>query len=115
MDSELASHLRHMMARGRHARNVFLIAVLICAVLALDATFVGSPSVGQMAGVRSCFGPLLLWALTAMAYAFHLLSQSTAGMTEKSECVFAADKVRALHQLAKIRRRLRASSRRAAD
>ena len=108
MDAELAGHLRKMMVRGRHARNVFILAVVICGVLALDATFLGSRSAGQMAVVRSSFGPLLLWALTAIAHAFHLLTQANAGMAERSQGVFAADKAKALHQLAKIRQRLRA-------
>ncbi len=107
MDPELATHLRQMMARGRHARNVFLIAVLICGVLALDSTFLASGSTGDLARVRSAFGPLLLWALTAVAHAFHLLSQANVGMVQKSHGILAADKARALHQLAKIRRRLR--------
>lgn len=107
MDAELAAYLRHMRDLGRRARNVFLIAVAICGLLAVDVTFMGSRFTGALGSVRPCFGALILWALTAAAYGFMLLSRATDGMTDKAEVVFAADRQKALNQIATIRRRLR--------
>jgi hypothetical protein len=110
MDAELPTYFRQMMALSRHARNVFLLAVLICGVLALNDTLLGSRTAGQLRVVRSCFGPLLLWALTAVVHAFHLMARANAGIAQRADGILAAEQAKARQQLARIRARLSAQT-----
>jgi len=110
MDSEVSGYLRQMTVLTRHVRKVFLIAVLICGLLVLNVTFLREVSAGPPGGIRSCFGPLLLWALTAATYAFHSLAAANARLTEKVGGILEAERARALRQLAAIKTRLRASA-----
>jgi hypothetical protein len=107
MDTDVTGYLERMSRLARRAKKVFFVAVLICGVLALNFTVLGGRSAGALARARSCFGPLLFWALTAAAYAFHSLAQAHVRMTRKVEGVLSAERQRALRQLAHIKARLR--------
>lgn len=106
MNSEVSGYLRSMTLLARRARKVFLIAVGVCGLLALNLMFGRRGGTGPLAELRASFGPLLLWALTAAAYAFFLLATINARMTRKVADVVAADRARAVRQLQTIRARL---------
>ena len=110
METEVAHEVRRTITTTRHARHVFGAAVAICTVLAIDATCLGGTYTGPLAGAHRAFGPLLFWALTAVVYAFHLITQVNASVLDKADAVLEADRARARRQLVKIRRRLRDSN-----
>ena len=106
MDGDVSVYVQRTRGLARRARHVFLAAVLLCGLLAVNVTFLASRSPGHLEGVRFCFGPLLLWALTAAAYAFHSMAQAHAGMTQRVGDILSADKARALRELTTIKARL---------
>jgi len=106
VDGDVSVYVQRTRGLARRARHVFLAAVLLCGLLAVNVTFLASRSPGHLEGVRFCFGPLLLWALTAAAYAFHSMAQAHAGMTQRVGDILSADKARALRELTTIKARL---------
>ncbi|MGD2175638.1 MAG: hypothetical protein PVJ27_09560 [Candidatus Brocadiaceae bacterium] len=106
MDPEVSAYLQQMGSRTREVRKVFIIAVTLCALLTLNVTFLEGPSEGKLGAVYSSLGPLLLWSLTAAAYAFHLLARAHARLTTKVRGVLAADRAEARRRLRAIKARL---------
>jgi len=106
MESDVTTYMGEMTKLTRKARKTFLAAVLLCAVLALNISCLRDGTAGRLADVRSCFVPLLFWALTAASYAFHSLAEANARMSRKTCEVLAADHARAMRRLSAIKERL---------
>jgi uncharacterized membrane protein YesL len=104
--STVPGYVRETTVRVRHARNIFLIAVITCGVLSLNVTLLRTHPSGQLAGLRSCFAPLLFWSLTAAAYAFHALARANARLLEGLSHALTSDRMNGLRQIAAIRTRL---------
>lgn len=107
MGSAVSEELRHMTGVVRRARNVFLMAVGVCVILTLNLAFFRGHSTGGLAGLRACYGPLLLWGLTAALYAFHTLARAASGLTETVDSIRASERMKGLRRLAIIKQRLR--------
>ena len=63
-----------------------------------------------LAGLRACYGPLLLWGLTAAFYAFHTLAHAAFALTETVDSIRASEQMKGLRRLATIKQRLRHST-----
>ena len=112
MDSEVSGYVQQVATLTRRARNVFLVAVLLCGLLALNVTALRGRPAGRLAGVCVSFGPLLFWSLVAAAYAFHSVARVNARLAQKMGELLAADRSRARRLLSTIRARLRTPARR---
>ncbi len=91
---------------AHQARNVFVIAMTICAILSVNLVVHGA----QSAGVAACFVPLLFWSLVAVAYAFYSLARTHARLLEQMGNKMVWERMRGLRQLAAIKERLRGHS-----
>ena len=65
--------------------RVFLGAVIICALIVWDLFFLSGRAANFPRLVRVSLLPILLWALTVTAYAFHALRQIAARRTARIE------------------------------
>jgi len=110
MGRGVSDELLRMTAAIKRARNVFLMAVGVCVILSLNLAFFRGDATGALAGLRSSYEPLLLWGLTAAAYAFHTVARATIGLTEEVSKIRTAERMRELRQLAMIKERLRHSA-----
>ncbi len=106
MDAEVTRYIRRMRMLSRRTRNVFLAAVALCTLLACNVTFLNDWAQGHMEPIRAAFGPLLLWSLTAAAYAFYSLATANSRLTRKVVDILAADRARAMKQIKMIKSRL---------
>ncbi len=97
------SGLPQAKALVHQSRNVFVIAMTICAVLSVNLTVHGVQSVG----VASCFVPLLFWSLVAVVYAFYSLASTNARLMQQMGNKMVWERMKGLRQLAAIKERLR--------
>jgi len=109
MEGTMSGSLPDTRHSAQQARNVFVTALTISAILAFNLTILGARS----AGLAACFVPLLFWSLVAAAYAFHSLARDHALLTEQLGSRLVWERMRGLRQLAAIKERLR--ERRAPD
>jgi len=85
--------------------------MLICCILALHMTHASDHSLGQLRSIHAVFGPLLLWALIAAAYAFHGVVRAYVGLAGRLDRIVARDRTRAQRLISRIRERLASSDR----
>jgi hypothetical protein len=106
MDAETSCDMREATVVARRARNAFLGAMLICWILALHMTQLRDRPLGQIQSVHAVFGPLLLWALTVAAYAFHAIIQAYGRLEVRMDRIVASDDAKAQRLISRIRARL---------
>ena len=110
MDPDVSCDLRKAAAVARRARNAFFAATLLCWLLALDVTQLRDRSLGQLESIHAFFGPLLLWSLTAAAYAFQAVVRAYAGVSQRVDKILTTDEAKALRLVTRIRARLSSSA-----
>jgi hypothetical protein len=106
MEATMSYSIRETAVVTRHARNAFLGAMLICSILALYLTNVRDCSLGNLQSIHAVLGPLLLWSLTAAAYAFHALMRAYDRVSRRLDTLAARDHVRAERRISRVRQRL---------
>jgi hypothetical protein len=106
MDAEMSSDFREAAAVARRARNIFLGAMLLGAVVALYVTQLRDRPLGNFHSVHALLGAFLLWALTTAVYAFYAMVRAYGRMADRMERIVATDEVKAQRLVSKIRARL---------